>query len=78
MSMYKQGKPYQVDVKAGNTVYICQCGQSKNPPYCDGSHADHPPAEPLAHKAEQDSVLYVCGCGKSSNKPFCDGSHEEP
>lgn len=22
----------------GGTAYICQCGLSDNPPYCDGSH----------------------------------------
>ena len=78
MSMYIKGSPYHVDIKAGATIYICQCGHSKNPPYCDGSHQAHPPAEPLAYIAEQDTSLYVCGCGRSSNMPFCDGSHEEP
>ena len=77
MSMYKNGQPYQVDIMSGATVYICQCGHTNNPPYCDGSHEEHPPIQPFAHSAESDETLWVCGCGKSSNRPFCDGSHEK-
>ena len=25
-------------LKRGDTCYICRCGQSKKPPFCDGSH----------------------------------------
>ncbi len=28
-----------VEVEAGKDVYICRCGESKNAPFCDGSHA---------------------------------------
>lgn len=75
MSMYTQNSPYPIEIKAGETVYICQCGQSQNPPYCDGSHQAHPPAEPLVYPTEQDTTIYICGCSKSGNIPFCDGSH---
>ncbi|HSI64893.1 MAG TPA: CDGSH iron-sulfur domain-containing protein [Candidatus Saccharimonadia bacterium] len=26
-------------------VWLCNCKHTKNPPYCDGSHNDLPPAE---------------------------------
>jgi CDGSH-type Zn-finger protein len=33
-----QGKEYQED--QFEPVYLCRCGQSKNKPFCDGSHED--------------------------------------
>ena len=75
MAMYDLGHPHAVEVKSSDTVYICQCGKTSNPPYCDGSHKDTT-KEPLAHTASEDETLYVCGCGKTGNAPFCDGSHK--
>lgn len=74
--MYAKKAPYEVPVKAGQTVYLCRCGKSANPPFCDGAHQTHAPGTaPLAHTAAQDGAVYVCGCGKTGNSPFCDGSH---
>src|SRR4029077_4622817 len=33
-----QGKEFPEDQLA--PIYLCRCGQSKNKPFCDGSHAD--------------------------------------
>ena len=33
-----QKAPYKVDVVAGKAYFWCACGQSKNQPFCDGSH----------------------------------------
>jgi CDGSH-type Zn-finger protein len=75
MSMYENGMPYMVKVKKGETTFVCQCGHSKTPPYCDGSHGAHPTGEPLHYKAEKDETIRVCGCGKTGSEPMCDGSH---
>ena len=73
--MYSKGEPIVTDVKKDDTVYICRCGLTKTPPYCDGSHAGTDKT-PLAYTAKSSEQLYVCGCGKSANMPFCDGSHQ--
>ena len=31
-------KPFAVSVEAGKDYWWCACGQSKNQPFCDGSH----------------------------------------
>ncbi|MBX8637516.1 MAG: CDGSH iron-sulfur domain-containing protein [Thermoplasmata archaeon] len=48
---HERNKPYPVEAKAGETIYICACGLSKNKPYCDGSHK--------AAVSEQQGELYV-------------------
>ncbi len=75
MSMYTRGEPYAHTLKSGETAYICQCGHSNTPPFCDGSHTKHPGTEPLIYTVAKDETVYICGCGKTGNKPWCDGSH---
>lgn len=43
-----QGKEYQEDQFP--PIYLCRCGQSKNKPFCDGSH------EAAGFKAEETAV----------------------
>ncbi len=76
MSMHSCGKPYSKNITSGETVYICQCGATKTPPFCDGSHNEHPGKEPLVYTAQLDETLYICSCGKTGNSPWCDGSHQ--
>ncbi|MCE9617940.1 MAG: CDGSH iron-sulfur domain-containing protein [Nitrosarchaeum sp.] len=33
-----QDHPFGISVKKGETVAFCMCNNSKNGPYCDGSH----------------------------------------
>ena len=70
-----QPSPYKIDAQAGQTLYFCSCGQTKNPPYCDGSHKGSGKT-PHAFKVEKDGPIWACGCGKTKNSPFCDGSHK--
>lgn len=66
--------PIPVDVEEGKTYYWCSCGQSKNQPYCDGSHAgtDFTPVE---FKATASKKVFFCACKATKNQPFCDGAH---
>lgn len=34
-----QSGNYVVEVEEGKTYYWCQCGESSNQPFCDGSHS---------------------------------------
>ena len=40
-----------VEVEKGKSYYWCACGQSKNQPFCDGSHKGTE-FNPVVYKAE--------------------------
>ena len=69
-------KPKPVELKAGETVWWCACGRSKNQPFCDGSHQGTG-LEPLAFTPERDERYFVCQCKRSAKPPLCDGSHKQ-
>jgi len=69
----KHNNPYIVTLDGG-PHYICQCGQSKNRPYCDGSHKDTD-KEPFVLNISEKQEVALCGCLQSKNLPFCDGTH---
>ncbi|MFZ8346258.1 CDGSH iron-sulfur domain-containing protein, partial [Staphylococcus aureus] len=68
-----QNAPYVKDEQPGKKAW-CACGESKNQPYCDGSHRGSGKAPMLCDVAEAKKVAW-CGCRESKNKPYCDGSH---
>jgi len=70
-----QTSPFKIDVQSGQTLAFCTCGQSKNPPLCDGSHKGLGKA-PKVITIEKDGTIWACGCGKTNTPPFCDGSHK--
>ena len=70
-----QKSPYAVDIKAGESYAWCACGQSKNQPFCDGSHKDSG-FKPRMFSNEKDETVYLCGCKHTHNAPFCDGTHK--
>ncbi|HYB57343.1 MAG TPA: CDGSH iron-sulfur domain-containing protein [Alphaproteobacteria bacterium] len=71
-----QKGPYMKDVEAGKDYWWCACGQSKNQPFCDGSHKGSA-FSPVQWKAAEAKAVYFCGCKHSGNKPFCDGTHSK-
>jgi len=70
-----QKAPYPVAVETGKTYFWCACGNSKNQPFCDGSHKGSE-FSPTRYTAEKDATVYFCGCKHSQNGALCDGSHK--
>jgi len=68
-------KPKPVELKAGETVWWCSCGRSKNQPFCDGSHQGTE-FSPVEFTAERDDRYFFCTCKRTGNPPMCDGSHK--
>lgn len=73
--MVWQKFPFKFEVKAGEVKAICACGETKNPPFCDGSHAGTG-IGPRVVKFTEDKRVSICGCGASKTMPFCDGAHK--
>jgi CDGSH-type Zn-finger protein len=66
--------PRLVELEAGKTYAYCQCGHSRNQPFCDGAHKAHG-GEPLIFKAERTEAVNLCCCKATNDAPYCDGSH---
>ena len=66
--------PIPVDVEAGRDYYWCACGESKNQPFCDGSHKGTD-FVPLKWTATETEKTFFCACKHTANAPFCDGTH---
>jgi CDGSH-type Zn-finger protein len=67
--------PIRVEVEAGKAYFWCACGQSKNQPFCDGSHKGSDFA-PVKWQAEATGAKFFCACKQTDGEPFCDGSHK--
>ncbi|MCE9521129.1 MAG: CDGSH iron-sulfur domain-containing protein [Alphaproteobacteria bacterium] len=68
--------PIPVEVEAGKSYWWCACGQSKNQPFCDGSHKGSA-FTPLEYKAAESKKVFFCACKQTANQPLCDGSHNK-
>ena len=66
-------KPAVQELEPG-TYYWCSCGESKNQPFCDGSHAGSE-FSPMAFEITEKKRVALCQCKHSKEKPFCDGAH---
>ena len=69
-----QKAPYAVELKPGD-YYWCACGQSKNQPFCDGSHKGTG-FTPTKFTLTEAKTVYLCGCKHTATAPFCNGTHK--
>jgi CDGSH iron-sulfur domain-containing protein 3 len=67
--------PQMVTLEPGK-YFWCACGQSKNQPFCDGSHKGSGFFS-LSFEVEERKKVWLCMCKESKNKPYCDGTHRE-
>jgi len=67
--------PKAVSLSAGDEIWWCSCGKSKDQPYCDGSHR-MTDFESLRYKSEKGGTVALCQCKLTKTPPFCDGSHK--
>jgi len=68
--------PIGADVEQGKTYWWCACGQSKNQPFCDGSHKGSG-LTPLKYDADRTGKVWFCTCKQTTHAPLCDGSHKK-
>ena len=69
-------RPIVMDLKAGKYAW-CQCGLSKNQPFCDGSHKTTSFRPVVFEITEDKPKCALCMCKQSGNKPYCDGTHRK-
>ena len=71
-----QRSPYMADLAPGD-YWWCACGQSKQQPFCDGSHKGGAFTPVKFTVTAKSGTLWMCGCKHSKSKPFCDGTHNK-
>lgn len=69
-----QKSPYVLEMQPG-TYWWCACGNSKNQPFCDGSHQGTAFSPKQVEITAERKVAW-CGCKHSHNGALCDGTHK--
>ncbi|KAG2198772.1 hypothetical protein INT47_010558 [Mucor saturninus] len=78
VATFVQPKPYKVDLEPGKDYYYCTCGESKNQPFCDGSHRAAGKFKPTKITVDEAKSYFLCGCKLTGNaQGFCDGTHRK-
>lgn len=59
-------------LESSDTVYLCRCGDSQNPPYCDGSHSKNDFSDHNEQGEKADLVIWEgSGLRTRFNKNIC-------
>jgi sterol desaturase/sphingolipid hydroxylase (fatty acid hydroxylase superfamily)/CDGSH-type Zn-finger protein len=64
-----------MELEAGTHLW-CQCGFSKNQPFCDGAHHGTK-FTPIAFDVKKKRKVKLCNCKHTKTGPFCDNTHLE-
>ncbi|MBL7661819.1 CDGSH iron-sulfur domain-containing protein [bacterium] len=67
-------RPAVLELEPG-TYHWCACGQSKNQPFCDGSHKGSS-FSPQVVTIEEKKKIALCNCKASQKGAICDGTHK--
>lgn len=67
-------EPAVLSLEAG-TYYWCQCGRSRDQPFCDGSHQGTG-IEPIEFSLSETQEVALCQCKQTKTPPYCDGTHQ--
>ena len=67
-------QPEVLPLEAG-TYYWCQCGRSRDQPFCDGSHQGTG-IEPVEFILDETKEVALCMCKQTKTPPYCDGTHQ--
>ncbi|MDD9891885.1 MAG: CDGSH iron-sulfur domain-containing protein [Gammaproteobacteria bacterium] len=68
-------EPAALQLDPEKEYFWCSCGQSKNQPFCDGSHPEG--FEPVNFKPKDGYTVWLCNCKYTRRPPFCDGAHNK-
>lgn len=67
--------PAVMDLLPG-TYKWCQCGRSKQQPFCDGSHGGTE-FTPVEFVLEEKKRVSLCQCKRTGGAPYCDETHKK-
>ncbi len=69
-----QKAPFALELEPGE-YWWCACGESKNQPFCDGSHKGSE-FRPKQFTVETKKKYWLCGCKNTKTPASCDGTHK--
>ena len=67
-------QPEVLKLEAGS-YYWCQCGRSRDQPFCDGAHQGTG-IEPVEFILNETKEVALCMCKQTKTPPYCDGTHQ--